>query len=321
MGTRKIKRRNKKVRGGNETPEEKAASEARENSDTSPPPPGGLGEKSETSQGKSTETARELGKEEGKELGEELGKEEGKEVGEELGKKEGEVVGEEQVEPREKEIEEQVEPTEEQIENKEKVELKASLDETLKEIPFVGEIIDKNPIAGHAITLFKSVFPNYSEQLTKFLSDEDNKAAINGIISEMSKPEFANDPTKQAEIFSSQFSSQFGEKLELSEEDLKKFTSDAIMSNVNTMKDKIKTRLNKSSSSSPSLENSDLPGASVKKTSTGLTQVVFNLSGGKRKSKTNKTKSKKIKSKKSRKSKTNKSKTAKKRTHKKKSKK
>jgi hypothetical protein len=76
------------------------------------------------------------------------------------------------------------------------------------------------------------------------------------------------------------------------------------------MKDEIKTRLNKP----PSLENTDFPGASVKKSDDNL-QVVFNLNkpGGKRKSK---------KSKKSNKSnKTKSKKSIKRRTHKNKSKK
>lgn len=217
------------------------------------------------------------------------------------------------------------EPTEEQIEKEEKVELKASLDDALKGIPFVGEIIDKNPVAGHAITLFKSVFPGYSERLTNFLSDEKNKEAINGILTEMNKTENANDPKKQAEIFSS----QFGEKLELSEEDLKNFTSDAIMSNVNTMKDEIKTKLNENLSSSPSLRNSDLPGEPKIERTGNNTIVTFEIegkgTGGKRKtkktSKSKTSKSKTGKSNKSKKSKKTKTKTSKKRTHKKKSKK
>ena len=315
MGTRKIKRRHRKVKGGGEgeggeptqipVAQEVKPPQAPTQQDAQPLESGGPGLEILPK----TDEARET-KESEKELLEKTEKE-GAVPGAEAVP--GAVPGAEVV-PGAEAV--PGEPTEEQIENKEKVELKESLDDALKGIPFVGQIIDSNPIAGHAITLFTSVFPQYSERLTTFLSDEKNKAAINGILSEMSKTEFADDPTKQAEIFSS----EFGKQLKLNETEVAQFTPDAIMKNVNTMKDKIKTTLTKNSASSTNVVKSDLPdGAKIKGTT-----VVFKINtepgtGGKRKSKTNKTKTKKAKKTKKTKSKRNTK--AKRRTHKKKSKK
>ena len=318
MATRKIKRRNKKVRGGL-----KPGAEAGTGEETGEETVGAKTVAGEETEGEQVgaEAVKETGAEE-----EPVGAEAGVEpVGAEAGAvpvavpETGAVPvavpetvpGAEAVSGAEEAVPEAEprEPTEEQIEKEEKEELKKSLDDALKEIPFVGEIIDKNPVAGHAITLFKSVFPSYSDRLTNFLSDEKNKEAINGIISEMSKPEFANNPTKQAEFFSS----KFGEKFGLNKEESAKFTPDDIMSNVNTMKDQIKTTLNQNSASSTNNKifyDSDPEVDVVKIIKNGDTNTCVCADGGKRKSK-------KLKKSKSKKTKSKKTKSVKKRTHKK----
>ena len=192
--------------------------------------------------------------------------------------------------------------SDDEVKKEEQKQIEESLKDVITEFPEAKEIIDKNPIAGHAISLLQNVFPNSAKRLATFL--KDNKESINGIIDEMNKMPY----DKQAQIFSERIKTM----PDLSEDDKqlleKGITTDAIISNVNIMKDEIKTRLNKP----PSLENTDFPGASVDKTGDKL-QVIFNMNkpGGKRKTK---------RSKKSTKSKTKKS-IKRRRTHKKKSKK
>jgi hypothetical protein len=180
------------------------------------------------------------------------------------------------------------EPTEEIVEE-EKKKLKAVFDN----IPYAKEIIDKNPIAGHAISLLQNVFPKTAGRLSSFL--EKNKESINGIIDEMNKLPY----NQQAQLFSEKIKNMPG----ISENDkklLKKgISSEAIMTNVNEMKNNIEATLEKTSTSLSDNNSSDFPGNPEVIKNNGKTTVIFNFSGGKKKSK----KTKKNTSKKSKKTK------------------
>jgi hypothetical protein len=215
--------------------------------------------------------------------------------------------------PNEVNTDKVVEPTEEEVVKQEVTELEDSLRDVIETFPAVKEIIDENPIVGHAITLLQNVFPNRAKWLTTFLSNKENQDAINGIISEM-KQQTQSSPEQ---FFSQKINAQIKAQItDLSDDEmsnLEKITPKAIKEQSENIKKKAKDDLIQQKNLT---KKEDFPPGTEIITDKNSGQVlVCAKTGGKRKSKTNKTK----KSKKSKKIK--KSKSAKRRTHKKKSKK